>query len=480
MGKKNSKQGPASLDHMFTSNPINIDIPYRLSILNSYRIEKIFEEGKDHAIMKTLHLKTRKPLVTKKLRINKLNTNLIMRELYIMNYIDHINIVQEYEYFQTKSHYFINYDYFDGINIIEYYIKNGESLTSKNVKLIIKELLETLTYIHNNNILIRGLDPKHILYNGKEIKIISLQHALIFDPKVVNKSKKVKFKVNYTTPFYQAPEVIKGVYDIRADLWVVGVLTHVLVSGKLPFESTDKKKLANDICEQPLDIEVLEEEEVNADCIELIKGLLEKDPDKRLSIADALKNKWFNVKETGLSKAKSMAILSNMKVLMGKKTLLDGIMNLIADKAFINDEIKDLKKLFKKIDVNKDGVVDKGELMDAIERINLAITEEQIDVIFKKYDDNKSGTLEFKEFAAAFMEKKKLMEQAKIEEFYDYINTDKKEKISLQEFEEKMNYKLNTKEKAIFNVHAGNDKCLTRVEFVQFIQGFLKEKLKDS
>ena len=477
MGNQITKNNQKKPDFDFNPKSVNLEIPYRSSLHNIYRIEQpIWRETSSYSITKAVHLKTKKAIVMKKMRINPGNRILFTKEIYMLNRLDHFNIVQLYEYFQTKTHFYIIYIYFDAPSLTDYYIKNDDKISEAEVKKIIKEILSTLNYIHSNNVILRNFDPSNVLYNGESILIIGFNAAMPVKRSIASGRARVKFQKSRTSPFYKAPEVVKKNYDTRADVWVVGVLLHIFLTGKLPFNAANQQDLFDRICNKDFDDSVLTKQNHDETVIELIRLMLVKDPDRRAKIPDLLENPWFELKEGDYDKRLSKEVLKNIKQVNTKKNLIDKLMVFSTDKVFLDKEMNDLQKLFNQIDVNKDGVVTKDELKEALEYINLIISDKQIDTIFRKYDDNKSGTLEFHEFAAAFIDRKRITEKGKLNELYEYINVENKEKITLTDFENKIFYKLNNKEKKLFLRAAGHDKALNKEEFANFITTFIEER----
>ena len=93
---------------------------------------------------------------------------------------------------------------------------------------------------------------------------------------------------------YVAPEVLIGKgYDQEADVWSVGVILYLLISGKLPFDSPEKRAIIDKTlhCQLPLKEDVWVH--ASSSCRDLIKGLMDKDPKTRLTAQQAREHVWF-------------------------------------------------------------------------------------------------------------------------------------------------------------------------------------------
>lgn len=96
------------------------------------------------------------------------------------------------------------------------------------------------------------------------------------------------------TPYYLAPEVILGKYDKRCDLWSLGVVAFLLLSGSFPFfggntaEDLDNKILTNDY-----DFEEDEWMGISIHAKRFIEALLVTNPDERMTCEEALSHPWI-------------------------------------------------------------------------------------------------------------------------------------------------------------------------------------------
>ena len=85
------------------------------------------------------------------------------------------------------------------------------------------------------------------------------------------------------TPYYISPEVLKGNYDERTDLWSIGVVTYFLLSGKFPFMAPDEDQLDEKIttCDYSFDGEVWLG--ISRDAKKFIEQLIEPNLERRLT-----------------------------------------------------------------------------------------------------------------------------------------------------------------------------------------------------
>ena len=98
-----------------------------------------------------------------------------------------------------------------------------------------------------------------------------------------------------------APEVIEGKHDKSCDLWSVGVVAFVLLSGRLPFDGQTEEDTFTKIKYLNYHFEDECWNTISDDGKDFIESLLQKDPNDRLSAEKALKHSWFETTEILMS-----------------------------------------------------------------------------------------------------------------------------------------------------------------------------------
>jgi len=94
---------------------------------------------------------------------------------------------------------------------------------------------------------------------------------------------------------YVAPEVLrKEPYSFSCDLWSYGCIIYALLSGSLPFDHESQKETIKMTLENKLEFDLPCWNSISENCKDLLMKLLAKDPQRRITLDNALKHKWFN------------------------------------------------------------------------------------------------------------------------------------------------------------------------------------------
>ena len=128
-----------------------------------------------------------------------------------------------------------------------------------------------MAYCHGLGIVHRDLKPENVLIDkelNNTLKIIDFGTSIQFD-----KTKEV-LKTTHGTSYYIAPEVLKKKYDDRCDVWSIGVMLFILLSGKPPFDGDDDDAITKQVEKGEYSLEGGVWQVVSPDAKSLIKKML--------------------------------------------------------------------------------------------------------------------------------------------------------------------------------------------------------------
>uniref|UniRef100_A0A8C3K5A7 Death-associated protein kinase 1 n=1 Tax=Calidris pygmaea TaxID=425635 RepID=A0A8C3K5A7_9CHAR len=177
------------------------------------------------------------------------------------------------------------------------FLAEKESLTEEEATEFLKQILNGVQYLHSLQIAHFDLKPENIMLLDRNvpkprIKIIDfgLAHKIDFGN---------EFKNIFGTPEFVAPEIVN--YEplgLEADMWSIGVITYILLSGASPFLGETKQETLANVSAVNYEFEEEFFSNTSALAKDFIRRLLVKDPKKRMTIQDSLLHPWIKPKDT--------------------------------------------------------------------------------------------------------------------------------------------------------------------------------------
>ena len=154
----------------------------------------------------------------------------------ILRKLDHPNIIKVYELFKEKSFLYIVTEVCHGGDLFER-IERLNYFKEEDARAIVKQLLSALSYCHSNKIMHRDIKPENVLMESSDLK--DLRVKLIDFGTAIEYTGMPKLKEIYGSSYYIAPEVINESYNEKCDIWSLGVVAFVILSGCAPFNGKD-------------------------------------------------------------------------------------------------------------------------------------------------------------------------------------------------------------------------------------------------
>lgn len=251
-----------------------------------YRLEKTLGKGQTGLVKLGVHCVLGKKVAIKIINREKLTKSVLMkveREIAIMKLIDHPYVLGLLDVYENKKYLYLILEHVSGGELFDYLVKKGR-LTPKEARKFFRQIISALDFCHSHSICHRDLKPENLLLDDKNnIKIADFGMASL-------QPAGSMLETSCGSPHYACPEVIRGEkYDgRRADVWSCGVILYALLVGALPFDDDNLRQLLEKVKRGVFHIPHF----VPPDCQSLLRGMIEVNPDKRLTLSDINKHPW--------------------------------------------------------------------------------------------------------------------------------------------------------------------------------------------
>uniref|UniRef100_A0AAY4CZZ2 Protein kinase domain-containing protein n=1 Tax=Denticeps clupeoides TaxID=299321 RepID=A0AAY4CZZ2_9TELE len=234
-----------------------------------------------------VHCVTCQKVAIKIVNREKLNESVLMkveREIAILKLIEHPHVLKLHDVYENKKYLYLVLEHVSGGELFDYLVKKGR-LTPKEARKFFRQIISALDFCHSHSICHRDLKPENLLLDEKNnIRIADFGMASL----QVGDSL---LETSCGSPHYACPEVIRGEkYDGRkADVWSCGVILFALLVGALPFDDDNLRNLLEKVKLGVFHMPHF----IPPDCQNLLRGMIEVDATKRLTLEQIQKHTWY-------------------------------------------------------------------------------------------------------------------------------------------------------------------------------------------
>lgn len=259
----------------------------RFENINEFTIIKQIGRGGYSNVYLAEHKKTGKRYAIKacfRYKKGKDKSKRSFMEIKVLRKLKHENIVSLKGWFEDAQTIYLVLEYINGKDITKFF--EHKQPNKSDIKNIMRQLITAILYIHKKGIIHRDLKLENVLINDElTIKITD------FGLCTIKESEFDTFTSHLGTARYSSPEMLNAEpYNCSVDIWAIGIMLFKLITGKYPFDGSNKDKIFNRIQEKKIHWSKYyfsRSEE------SLLRKLLTKDPDDRIEIEDILDHRYF-------------------------------------------------------------------------------------------------------------------------------------------------------------------------------------------
>ena len=255
--------------------------------LGDYIIKKTIGKGTFSKVKLGVHKETKQKVAIKILEksaiVEKDDLERIIREMTILNQIDHINVIKVYDIYESEDNYLIIMEYCEGGELFNYIVKN-QKLSEEETSFFFYQIINGVEYLHSKNIVHRDLKPENLLLcEGNILKIIDFGLSNFYNGNYLS--------TPCGSPCYASPEMVSGnkYNGFNIDIWAIGIILFAMLCGYLPFEDDDNDVLFQKILECKLDYP----KHLSPLAKDIMKKILVTNPEKRIKIPQIKKHKFY-------------------------------------------------------------------------------------------------------------------------------------------------------------------------------------------
>lgn len=228
--------------------------------------------------------------IIQRYRLNKDGLRHFNNEVQILLDLRHENIIHLYELYKTPEYFYVVMEKLDGGELFDR-LTEKEYYSEMDARDVCRTIFEAMAYCHSEKVAHRDLKPENLLlispYDDSHVKIADFGYA-----RRVPRPNALKTLCG--TPAYSAPEIINyKPYDQRVDNWSLGVIVYAILGGYNPFQADTNHLTCQRIRQGDYQFHHEYWDGISPDAKKLIRGLLTRDPDKRLTVEEALSHPWM-------------------------------------------------------------------------------------------------------------------------------------------------------------------------------------------
>jgi len=333
----------------------------------------------------------------------------LKKEIEVQRGLDHPNICKVFESYEDlkAQEMYIIMEICTGGSLVSRMKTHRHGYGERAAATLVEKMLSAVIYCHHHGVVHRDIKLDNFIYENEaedaELKLIDFGFAAEIAP-----GKESMFD-QLGTPSYMAPELWgtnEAEYDSSVDMWALGVVTFMLLSGKRPFHHQDKREKARMIRHDPLRFPGPEWERVSQEAKDFCVALMHKKPKERLAATTAKDHPWIkhaSKLHQGEDAAHELQRHNEIVDALQSFSEADDLKKLALEVIAFSTppaKLKELRDMFVKIDVDDSGTISLNEFKEAM-ALHPEVPQSRVEQMFHDMDIDHSGEVDYSEFLSA-------------------------------------------------------------------------------
>ncbi|CAJ2639458.1 calcium-dependent protein kinase 17-like [Trifolium pratense] len=382
--------------------------------------------------------------IAKRKLVNKEDIEDVRREVQIMHHLTgQANIVELKGAYEDKQSVHLVMELCGGGELFDRIIAKG-LYTERAAASLLRTIVQIIHTLHSMGVIHRDLKPENFLLLNKDenapLKVTDFGLSVFF-------KEGEMFKDIVGSAYYIAPEVLKRRYGQEVDIWSIGVMLYILLSGVPPFWAESEHGIFNAILRGHIDFTSDPWPSISPSAKDLVRKMLNSDPKQRLTAFEVLNHPW--IKEDGEAPDKPIdnAVLNRLKQFRAMNQFKKVALKVIAG-CLSEEEIMGLKEMFKGMDTDNSGTITIEELKQGLAKQGTKLSEQEVKQLMEAADADGNGTIDYDEFITATMHMNRLNREEHLYTAFQYFDKDNSGFITTEELDQALRE---------YNMHDGRD-----------------------
>jgi calcium-dependent protein kinase len=335
------------------------------------------------------------------------------RELEILMFVDHPNIVNFYEVYEDEAYLHLVMELCCGGDLFDHLNSVG-TFSEQTAANMTRQLVSAVNHLHTMEVCHRDLKPENFMYvdaaRTGSIKLVDFGLAKNWRGEQIMKSK-------VGSPYFVAPEVLNGEYNYRCDVWSLGVVLYLLLAGQPPFLGSNPTQVYRRAKEGVVNFDGKVWEQVSEHAKDLIVKMLTVDAEARITLDQVARHPFFSSFSLP-RRVFDESILTNISNWQTPEKLQKEVLKIVM-KFRTPDCIQGLKNTFDMLDSSGSGFVSVDDLVRAFKTAGRPLKDAQEAELKAKFEGSR---INYSEFLIAAVDKKRILDDAALHAAFKFLD----------------------------------------------------------